>query len=114
MSLAKFERRLAAIASKLPRPAADPAIPPEVQWISHAAHSELDELALLAEAACYRELTESEQLRWIEIEAAAHRRQMDGWSDACGADRDKYAAIDLAAQPRWTGTEALPVPGRSR
>ncbi len=111
MSIAGLERRLAAITARLPRPPAESTVPPELQWVSHAAHSELDELVRIAEAAVtdHRdEFTEAEQLRLIAIHAAALRRQADGWSDPCGADRDKYAAIDQAARQPWPGTEALP------
>jgi uncharacterized Zn finger protein len=103
MTMASFEKRLEAILARLPRPK-EPMIPVELQWLSHVACSELDEMERIAAGAVAdgrEEFTDAEQLRFIEIHAAALRRQAEGWSDACGADRARYDAIDQAAQPVW-------------
>ena len=58
---------------------------PKLAWLSWLTHSDLDwaEEALRAERYDGRALTELDLLRFIEIEAAALRRQLRGEPPAC-------------------------------
>jgi hypothetical protein len=97
-----IDDRLAAIAERLPKPEASP-LPPGCEWVSWATTEELLLITAIAGAEeknwptgeADRELG---YCRWVEVEAAAKRRQAEGWPSANDDLDGRYNALDRARQ----------------
>jgi hypothetical protein len=115
-----FEKRLAAIVGKLPKPRAKATLPPGLEWFLWFSTEELMLVEQILRAEDYGWQAPSERelglLFWTELEATAKRWRAEGWP-SYDDDPARYSDVDrsnnwkhltLAERLRTSGTLSPP------